>query len=129
LEDRGSRRRRGKSRFGFCEGIYLIMGEEAEAAVDASSRSVTVHVRCSNGNKFSLPVDLTSTVRDLKVLLVERSEIPADQQRLIYKGRVLKDDSTLESYGVISCRYSLRLMSCILLVFIVVLFAPWVDFG
>ncbi len=94
----------------FCEGIYLIMGEEAEAAVDASSsRSVTVHVRCSNGNKFSLPVDLTSTVRDLKVLLVERSEIPADQQRLIYKGRVLKDDSTLESYGVLSCRYLLRL--------------------
>ncbi|CAK9199506.1 unnamed protein product [Sphagnum troendelagicum] len=76
------------------------MGEEAKAAVDASSSSVTVHVRCSNGNKFSLPVDLTSTVRDLKVLLVERSEIPADQQRLIYKGRVLKDDSTLESYGL-----------------------------
>jgi hypothetical protein len=109
LEDRGSRRRLGKRRFDFCEGIYLIMGEEAEAAVDASSRSVIVHVRCSNGNKFSLPVDLTSAVRDLKVLLVERSEIPADQQRLIYKGRVLKDDSTLESYGVLSCRYSLRL--------------------
>jgi ubiquilin len=77
----------------------LAMGEEAEGGVDASGGSVTVHVRCSNGNKFSLSVDLTSTVRDLKMMLVERSEIPADQQRLIYKGRVLKDESSLDSYG------------------------------
>lgn len=75
------------------------MGEEAEGGVDASGGSVTVHVRCSNGNKFSLAVDLASTVRDLKMMLVERSEIPADQQRLIYKGRVLKDESSLDSYG------------------------------
>ncbi len=78
------------------------MGEEAEGGVDASGGSVTVHVRCSNGNKFSLAVDLTSTVRDLKMMLVERSEIPADQQRLIYKGRVLKDESSLDSYGAFS---------------------------
>jgi ubiquilin len=77
----------------------LAMGEEAEGGVDASGGSVTVHVRCSNGNKFSLAVDLASTVRDLKMMLVERSEIPADQQRLIYKGRVLKDESSLDSYG------------------------------
>ncbi|CAK9228661.1 unnamed protein product [Sphagnum troendelagicum] len=76
------------------------MGEEAEGGVDASGGSVTVHVRCSNGNKFSLAVDLASTVRDLKMMLVERSEIPADQQRLIYKGRVLKDESSLDSYGL-----------------------------
>ncbi|MBA0829154.1 hypothetical protein Goarm_013774, partial [Gossypium armourianum] len=27
-------------------------------------------------------------------------DIPADQQRLIYKGRILKDDQTLQSYGL-----------------------------
>jgi hypothetical protein len=44
-------------------------------------------------------VDLGASVGALKGLLVEKSEIPADQQRLIYKGRVLKDDNLLNSYG------------------------------
>ncbi|CAM6100502.1 unnamed protein product [Calypogeia fissa] len=76
----------------------------AEASVvgggGAEGVGATVHVRCSNGNKFSVEVDLTVSVRALKALLVDRSEIPADQQRLIYKGRVLKDDNSLDSYGL-----------------------------
>lgn len=60
---------------------------------------VKVNVRCSNGSKFSVDVDLESTVETFKGLLAEKSEIPANQQRLIYKGRILKDDQTLKSYG------------------------------
>lgn len=59
-----------------------------------------LHVRCTNGSKFSLHADLSSTIADFKVLVAENSDIAADQQRLIYKGRVLKDDNTLESYGL-----------------------------
>jgi ubiquilin len=98
-EHRGSGKRFFYLFFAVFSKGSLAMGEEAEGGVDASGGSVTVHVRCSNGNKFSLAVDLASTVRDLKMMLVERSEIPADQQRLIYKGRVLKDESSLDSYG------------------------------
>lgn len=77
------------------------MGGEPDGTAEPSKGSnATVHVRCSNGNKFSVAVDLVATVGALKGLLVERSEIPADQQRLIYKGRVLKDDNSLDSYGV-----------------------------
>ncbi|XP_024383078.1 ubiquitin domain-containing protein DSK2a isoform X2 [Physcomitrium patens] len=72
----------------------------ASSVRDAGGSIAVVHVRCSNGNKFTVEVDLSATVMAMKVLLVERSEIPADQQRLIYKGRVLKDDSTLNSYGL-----------------------------
>jgi len=71
-----------------------------ENSMDCSSGSnAVVHIRCSNGNKFTVEVDLDTTVLALKGLLAEQSEIPADQQRLIYKGRVLKDDHTLNSYG------------------------------
>lgn len=75
--------------------------EGASKATDNSNRSsnAVVHVRCSNGNKFTVEVDLGATVLALKGLLVEHSEIPADQQRLIYKGRVLKDEHLLNSYG------------------------------
>lgn len=83
------------------------MGGEPDGAVagadssqgGSSSDVVVVHVRSSNGNKFTVEVNLGATVLALKGLLVEKSEIPADHQRLIYKGRVLKDEQTLSSYG------------------------------
>ncbi|KAH7566184.1 hypothetical protein JRO89_XS08G0112000 [Xanthoceras sorbifolium] len=61
---------------------------------------VKVNVRCSNGSKFSVEIDLESTVESFKGLLSEKCDIPADQQRLIYKGRILKDDQTLRNYGI-----------------------------
>ncbi|KAI9166111.1 hypothetical protein LWI28_026424 [Acer negundo] len=61
---------------------------------------VKVNVRCSNGSKFSVEIDLESTVESFKGVLSEKSDIPTDQQRLIYKGRILKDDQTLKSYGL-----------------------------
>ncbi|KAA8532061.1 hypothetical protein F0562_006797 [Nyssa sinensis] len=74
------------------------------ATVDASESNagggVTVHVRCSNGSKFSVQIGLDSTIGMFKAVLAQSCDIPADQQRLIYKGRILKDDQTLESYGL-----------------------------
>ncbi|KAG6577808.1 Ubiquitin domain-containing protein DSK2a, partial [Cucurbita argyrosperma subsp. argyrosperma] len=61
---------------------------------------VNVNIRCSNGSKFSVLVNLHSTVGSFKSILAEQSEVPPDQQRLIYKGRILKDDQTLQSYGL-----------------------------
>eukprot|EP00262_Sarcandra_glabra_P016173 TRINITY_DN518_c0_g1_i2.p1 TRINITY_DN518_c0_g1~~TRINITY_DN518_c0_g1_i2.p1 ORF type:complete len:543 (-),score=94.52 TRINITY_DN518_c0_g1_i2:357-1985(-) len=60
----------------------------------------TVHIRCSNGSKFSVQMSLQSTVGSFKAVLAENCDVPAEQQRLIYKGRILKDDQTLESYGL-----------------------------
>ena len=63
---------------------------------------VAVNVRCSNGSKFSVSTSLDSTVEAFKALVAQNSEVPANQQRLIYKGRILKDDQTLLSYGWVS---------------------------
>jgi ubiquilin len=81
------------------EGAAAGAGGNGAEGVNGGSSSAVVHVRCSNGNKFTVEVDLGATVLALKGLLVERAEIPADQQRLIYKGRVLKDEQLLSSYG------------------------------
>ena len=51
------------------------------------------------GEKWSLSADDEMTVGEFKALLVEKCAIPVEQQRLIYKGYVLKDTRTIESYG------------------------------
>jgi ubiquilin len=64
-----------------------------------SSGPVPVKVQCSNQRKFSVDVDPASTVEEFKRLIEEQEKIPAGEQRLIYKGRVLKNELTLGSYG------------------------------
>ncbi|KAI8541063.1 hypothetical protein RHMOL_Rhmol08G0033900 [Rhododendron molle] len=61
---------------------------------------VTVHIRCFNGSKFSVQISLDSAVGSLKSVVAQNCDVAAERQRLIYKGRVLKDDHTLESYGL-----------------------------
>lgn len=74
--------------------------KNAVSGSGVGSDGVTVNVRCSNGSKFSVQVSLESTVGSFKSVLSQNCEIPAEQQRLIYKGRILKDDQTLKSYGI-----------------------------
>lgn len=59
-----------------------------------------LQVKTTAGKKFSIDVDLETTVAGCKEVLVGPTEVPAAQQRLIYKGKVLKDDLTLASYGM-----------------------------
>ncbi|KAL3525184.1 hypothetical protein ACH5RR_013556 [Cinchona calisaya] len=74
--------------------------EDVVGGSAAGSDGVTVNVRWSNGSKFSVQVSLESTVGSFKSVLEQSCEIPPEQQRLIYKGRILKDDQTLQSYGL-----------------------------
>ncbi|KAE8664650.1 Ubiquitin domain-containing protein DSK2b [Hibiscus syriacus] len=63
---------------------------------------VVVNIRCSNGTKFTVRTSLESSVGSFKALLAQNCDIPSDQQRLIYKGRILKDDESLQSYGLLA---------------------------
>ncbi|KAL2493519.1 Ubiquitin domain-containing protein DSK2b [Forsythia ovata] len=77
------------------------MGAEGDSSVTVSGgEQVNVNVRCSNGSKFSVRTSIESTVGDFKALLAQSCDVPSEQQRLIYKGRILKDDQTLVSYGL-----------------------------
>ena len=67
--------------------------------------TISVTVKCSTGDKFTIDVDTKLLVSDFKALLSDKAKIPAAQQRLIFSGHVLKDPQTLESY----CKYLLFL--------------------
>eukprot|EP00741_Cyanophora_paradoxa_P006092 tig00000983_g5907.t1 len=61
---------------------------------------ITLQVKSSTGAKFTVEVEPSETISALKTTLEQKSEIPASQQRLIYRGRILKDDLTIESYNI-----------------------------
>ncbi|KAI4208249.1 MAG: hypothetical protein LQ346_000129 [Caloplaca aetnensis] len=71
-----------------------------DAAVDEAP--VTFNVKSSSDAKYTITVPLTTTVLDLKNKLStsDYADIPAERQRLIYSGRVLKDADTLASYKI-----------------------------
>ncbi|KAH7669395.1 ubiquilin protein [Dioscorea alata] len=76
-------------------------GEQGESiATSIGGDLAIVHVRSSNGSKISVETNLEVNVGDFKVVLAGKCDVLAEQQRLIYKGRILKDEQTLASYGL-----------------------------
>ena len=59
-----------------------------------------IRVRSPSGKEFSVHVDAECTVRDMKQACTEKSEIEADLQKLIFKGKIMKDDKPLSIYGM-----------------------------
>ena len=92
-------------------------GDSSEARVsvgvgggeEEQREEVVINIRCSNGTKFTVRTSLNSSISAFKAALAQNCDVPADQQRLIYKGRILKDDQTLESYGTLFLSLSLSL--------------------
>eukprot|EP00960_Hanusia_phi_P002239 64553-Hanusia_phi.AAC.2 len=69
-----------------------------EVTLVAGVNMVAITVKCSTGAKINVNVELDKTVADLKKLLEAESGISPEQMRLIYRGHVLKDGNTLQSY-------------------------------
>ncbi len=59
--------------------------------------SLSINVKSSGGSKYQLDLpNLAETVGAFKVRLAAVSDIPADSQRLIFRGHVLKDVQTFQ---------------------------------
>ena len=68
-----------------------------------SASTQTINIRLmANAATFSVEVDFSSTVLELKKLIAgsDKADCEPERQKLVYKGKILKDDDTLESYGV-----------------------------
>lgn len=61
---------------------------------------VEITIKCSNMESAVVSIDNSSTISDLKEKISERLSVSPSLQRLIFKGRVLKDDLTLEHYEI-----------------------------
>ncbi|TNY22760.1 hypothetical protein DMC30DRAFT_115571 [Rhodotorula diobovata] len=66
-----------------------------------SAEQFTLNIKGPSDLKLSVSVPSTATVADLKeVIAKDKEDFPIDQQRLIFSGRVLKNEDPLTKYGV-----------------------------
>jgi len=75
---------------------------EDAATEDPQEDPDAIHVRILdlNGKFFNIACHLDWTVAQMKQKVLESTEVAVTSQRLIYRGRVLEDDATLDSYKV-----------------------------
>jgi ubiquilin len=74
----------------------------ADDTAAAEESPITFHVKSSTDAKYTLSLSPSTTVLDLKnkIASSDYADVPADRQRLIYSGRVLKDGDTLGAHKV-----------------------------
>ena len=76
------------------------MADNTEAG--SEPQDITFKVKSGADHNHTITMSDAATVRELKTKLAgeEFENIAAERQRLIYSGRVMKDDSTLASYKI-----------------------------
>ncbi|TDZ66086.1 Deubiquitination-protection protein dph1 [Colletotrichum trifolii] len=74
----------------------------ADAAEGASDAQVTFKVKTGQDSNHVITMSESATVLDLKTKLAgdDFEKIPVERQRLIYSGRVMKNDDTLATYKI-----------------------------
>ncbi|KAJ3481780.1 hypothetical protein NLI96_g7435 [Meripilus lineatus] len=67
---------------------------------ESSVSEIQINVKGPSELKLQITITTDKTVLELKQAIAEKSDVPADRQRLIYSGRVLKDDDALSVYKI-----------------------------
>ncbi|GMF35831.1 unnamed protein product [Phytophthora fragariaefolia] len=74
--------------------------QPSEAAEDADPDAIHVRILDLNGKFFNIACRLDWSVAQMKQKVLESTEVAVASQRLIYRGRVLEDEASLETYKV-----------------------------
>ena len=61
---------------------------------------ISITVKGTNSPSVVVSIDPSLTIYDLKVKIAEHFNIPANMQRLVFKGKVLKDEFNISFYGI-----------------------------
>lgn len=78
------------------------MASEDTTAEETAPKQLTFKIKTSGDGAHTITISETAQVLELKNLLAGESyeNIPAARQRLIYSGRVMKDDEQLKVYKI-----------------------------
>ncbi|GJX65447.1 polyubiquitin 11-like protein [Tanacetum coccineum] len=83
-------------------GYYYVQNNSTIRLVDDTLMTLQISVvHVSTGKTISLEVESSNTIKDVKVKIQDKEDIPANQQTIFLPQNQLEDDSTLADY---SCR-------------------------
>ncbi|GJT77899.1 ubiquitin domain-containing protein DSK2a-like protein [Tanacetum coccineum] len=76
------------------------MEEDATSGIEQRTEMIMINIISSDRYMYSVRSSVRSKVGEFKDLLAQISRISSKYQRLLYRGEILKDDRTLDSYGL-----------------------------
>jgi len=59
-----------------------------------------IYVRTLTGRTLTYEVKGSNTIRELKAKIKEKEDIPVEEQRLIFQGRILEDSKAISDYNI-----------------------------
>ncbi|KAG9150304.1 hypothetical protein Leryth_017607 [Lithospermum erythrorhizon] len=81
-----------------------VEGSSSSSVIDGGSDStVELNVKTLDSQNYHFNVDKNITVSAFKEKIASQTGLPVVQQRLIFRGKVLKDNDLLSDYRILSC--------------------------
>lgn len=75
--------------------------KEVSSCSERVSRPITITIGRLTGQTYPVQVHTLDTGFDIKAVIQQKESIPIDQQRLVFKGRLIENRVKLAHYGIV----------------------------